>query len=155
MLSIEVHPSPRFGEKIYGLSNRIRSKWNQKLEEVAHLLKEKVLQNLDGKILHKRSGQLYESIHEETYSSGYDFIAFVGPIPATPKAFALEFGGKGDYIIPVGQKGFLASKEGDFFSKRDVLHPPSKEYAYLRIAAEEIEPMIPGEFITVLNGAFE
>src|SRR6266436_314187 len=108
MLSIEVRPSDRFGEKLYGLSHRIRSKWNARLEETAHLLKEKVLQNLDGKILQKRSGQLYESIQEETYTSGYDFIAFVGPIPATPKAYALEFGGKGDYVIPVGPKGFLA-----------------------------------------------
>jgi len=155
VLSIEVHPSPRFGEKIYGLSNRIRSKWNQRLEATAHLLKEKVLQNLDGKILHKRSGQLYESIHEETYASGYDFIAFVGPIPASPKAFALEYGGKGDYIIPVGPKGFLASKDGDFFSKRDVIHPPSKEYAYLRTAMEEIEPTLPGEFGLSVSEALE
>jgi hypothetical protein len=151
MLSIEVKTSDRFGEKIYGLSDRIRTKWNAKLEETAHLLKEKVLQNLDGKILHKRSGQLYESIQEETYTSGYYFIAFVGPIPATPKAFALELGGRGDYIIPVGPKGFLARKEDNFFSKRDVLHPPSKEYAYLRTALEEVEPTIPGEFAAILQ----
>ncbi len=145
MLSIEVQPSAAFGEKIYGLSRRVRQKWNQKLEATTYLLKEKVLQNLDGKILQKRSGQLYGSIQEEIQVSDYDFIAFVGPIPATPKAYALELGGKGDYVIPVGPKGMLANKEGDFFSKRDVTHTPSKEYAYLRTAMEEVEAGLPGE----------
>jgi len=145
MLSIQITPSARFGEKLYGLSARVRRKWNDRLTELARLTKEKVLENLDGKILNKRSGELYESITEEHFTSGYDFIAFVGPIPATPKAIVLEFGGQGDYVIPVGPKGFLANKEGDFFSKRDVIHPPSKEYAYLRHALEDMESLAPAE----------
>jgi hypothetical protein len=153
MLSIQITPSPGFGEKIYGLSARIRTKWNQKLEQTAELLHEKVLENLSGKILGVRSGQLRDSIQKDVYSSGYDFIAFVGPVPATPKAFALEYGGKGDYLIPVGPKGFLANREGDFFTKHSVDHPPSKEYAYLRMALEEVEIGLPGELVLAVDEA--
>lgn len=149
MLSIQIGPSTAFGEKLYGLSKRLRSKWNARMESAGQELKAKVLENLDGKILQKRSGQLYDSIELDVYTEGYDFIAFVGPVPATPKAMSLEFGGKGDYLIPIGAKGVLANKDTGFFSKSSVIHPPSKEYAYLRTALEEIEASLPGELAGV------
>lgn len=154
MLAIEIKPSDRFGEKLYGLSSRVRRKWNLKLEETAKLLYEKVLENLSGKILQSKTGQLRESIELETQTSGYDFIAFVGPVPATPKAYALEFGGRGDYLIPLGPKGMLANRETGFFSKNSVIHPPSKEYAYLRTALSDIEATLPGELVAVIDEEF-
>lgn len=154
MLSIQIHPSEAFGEKLYGLSDRVRAKWNAKLETVAKLLYEKVIENLEGKILQPRSRQLVDSVDLEIFTSGYDFVAFVGPVPATPKAAALEFGGEGDYVIPVGPKGVLANPQTGFFSKHDVVHPPSKEYAYLRTALRDIENLIPDEFETIFQELF-
>lgn len=154
MLSIQISSSEAFGEKLYGLSERVRLRWNAKLEATARLLYEKVIENLSGRILHEQSGQLRDSIDLEIFTSDYDFIAFVGPVPVTPKAVALEFGGVGDYLIPVGPKGVLANPTTGFFSKHSVVHPPSKEYAYLRTAMEEVESLIPGEFETLLREEF-
>lgn len=151
MLDIEVTPSPLFGMKLFNLNKRLRTKWNRTLERTATELYEKVLENLSGKILNVKTDQLRQSIAKEVESSDFDFIAFVGPVPATPKAYALEYGGKGDYVIPVGAKGVLANRETGFFSKRDVLHPPSKEYAYLRTAMEEVEVLLPIELDVALR----
>jgi len=108
-----------------------------------------VIENITGKVLQSRSGDLLRKLGPgpEVYASGYDFIAFVGPRPAGPKEYALEFGGKGAYVIPVGLKGFLANEEDDFFSKADVVHPPSKEYRYLREARDEVEEFLPGDLV--------
>jgi hypothetical protein len=154
MLSIQISSSDAFGERLYGLSDRVRTRWNEKLEFTAKLLYEKVIENLSGRILQVQSGQLRDSVELEVFTSGYDFIAFVGPVPVTPKAVALEFGGAGDYLIPLGRGGVLANRETGFFSKSTVVHPPSKEYAYLRTAMEEIEALIPTEFDALLREEF-
>jgi hypothetical protein len=154
MLSVQITSSEAFGERLYGLSDRVRARWNAKLESTARLLYEKVIENLSGKILQIQSGELLGSIDLEIFTSEYDFIAFVGPVPVTPKAVALEFGGAGDYLIPVGKGGVLANKDTGFFSKATVVHPPSKEYAYLRVAMEEVENLIPNEFDMIFREEF-
>lgn len=147
MLSLEIKPSERFGERIYGLAARTRRQWNEKLGLLADLLYDKVIENLSGKVLQTKTQQLRGSITKEVSTSGYDFIAFVGPEPATPKAYALEFGGKSSYLIPVGPKGVLANRETDFFSKHDVIHPPSLEYRYLRSARDDVALIAPKELL--------
>jgi hypothetical protein len=145
MLSIEIRATEDFFTKLKGYTARTQAKYNTELDRITDLVLTKVIENLSGKILQSKTGELVGSISKETHHSGYDFIGFVGPVPATPKAWALEFGGKHSYLIPLGDKGVLANKDEQFFSKRAVIHPPSKEYAYLRSALDDVLPEIDGK----------
>jgi len=140
MLSIEIRPTQGFGEDLVDLSARQRRKADQELDRLADLLYTKVIENLSGKVLQSKTGELKGSISKEVYHSGYEFIAFVGPVPATAKAFALEYGGKDYYMIYPSKAQVLAwiADDGDYVFAKRVAHPPSKEYAYLRSALEEV-----------------
>lgn len=142
MLSIEVRAEEEFFTKLKGYTARTQRKYNLELDRITELVFQKIVENLNGKILQPKTGQLRDSIQKEVHHEGYDFIAFVGPVPATAKAYALEYGGTHEYPIPVGPKGILANKDDNFFSKRDVLHPPALKYAYLALALAEVEPEI-------------
>lgn len=154
MLSIEVRAEEGFFEKLKGYTARTQRKYNLELDRITELVFQKVIENLNGKILQPKTGQLRDSIQKETHHEGYDFIAFVGPLPPTAKAYALEYGGDHSYPIPVGPKGFLANKDDNFFSKSDVIHPPALKYAYLASALTEVEPEIDAQkfFATLEEG---
>jgi hypothetical protein len=101
----------------------------------------KVRANVDGAILARRSGQLANSIRVSSRQEGNDYVGSVYVDPATPKAFALEFGGTKDYIITALTKPnlmFFWEREERWFVGPMVNHPPSKEYAYLRSALEDV-----------------
>jgi hypothetical protein len=145
MLSIEIRTNDAFYTKLKGYTQRTQAKYNAELDRITDLIFTKVIENLSGKILEPKTGQLRDSIVKETHHSGYDFIGFVGPVPTTAKAYALEFGGRDWYLIPIGERGVLANKAENFFSKSAVGHPPSKEYAYLRSALNDVLPEIDGK----------
>lgn len=148
MFAIQITTSQAIYDEWSELPVKFRLELATKIDRIADLVEAKVRENLSGGILDIKSGQLIGSIRKEidiaaigAVEHGGAFIAFVGPIPATPKAWALEYGGKGSYVIPVGKRGVLANRETGFFSKRDVVHPPAKEYAYLRSVPPEIAPI--------------
>ena len=111
------------------------------------------MRNVEGAVLNRKTGQLAESIEIHVTTSTEPMVGWVGPVPASPKAWALEVGGKGSYIIPIGKVGVLANKETGFFSRRDVLHPPMRARHYLELALEELN--VEEEFISAINGALE
>lgn len=123
------------------LPEALREAIREKTIDQTIALYNKVMENVEGKILHSKSGQLAESIK---YSSKQDGDAYTGSIyvsPATPKAFALEYGGKDYYsIVPVNKKmlHFFWEKVGMSVYLDYVDHPPSKEFGYLRTALEDV-----------------
>lgn len=152
MLSIEIKPTESFGEKIYGLSARVRHKWDQRLDALTELLYDKVIANVSGKILQSKTGDLKSRIVKESFHSGYEFIGFVGINQATPKDYALEFGGTGPYTITPKEKLWLYwydQYSGPVFAKH-VNHPPSREYRYIREAEEEVRLLAPKELLVGL-----
>lgn len=106
------------------------------------LLKLKVLENLNGKILQKVSGELIGSVHSSVEGNENTLTASVFIEPETPKAWALERGGKGDYTITPKGRILAFLIEGKQVFARSVLHPPMKEYAYLREALREVGPEV-------------
>lgn len=151
MFSIQVTTDVDVLEKWTSLPQRFKAALAAKMDILAKALEDKVIENLSGKVLQTKSGQLVRSIHREVHVSEYEIIAFVGPIPTSPKAYVQEFGGKGAYLIQVGSKGVLANRETGFFSKHDVIHPPLPERSYLRSALLEIAPEVPIELIAGID----
>jgi hypothetical protein len=134
--------------KLDGLDEKIRVAVAAKLTELTGILHNKVIENISGKILQKQSGQLAGSIQQSVDTSNEPMIGFVFPEPASPKAWALEKGGESYYPITPTKAAVLRfiAKSGETVFAKSVNHPPSKEFAYLRLALEEMEPIIPAEF---------
>jgi len=125
------------------------------MNKITDALYEMVVENLSGKILQAKSGQLLRSVKktlpemvEEGFIQGSVVIE-----PATAKAYALEYGGKKPYPIPKGlRKTLMGNLEEDFGPVKKVYaHPPSKAYGYLSTAAEEIEPELIGTWVEVFQ----
>ena len=128
-----------------------------KLTELTHQLYNKVQENLSGRILQKQSGQLAGSIQQTIETNDEVIIGTVFPSPASPKAWALEKGGVAAYdIVPIKAKLLhFITKEGQEVFAHHVTHPPSKEFAYLRLALEEMAPIIPAEFQQAIQAVFD
>lgn len=130
------------------LDSLFRAALEAKFTELSHRLYQKVIENLSGRVLKKESGQLAASIREEVDVSGDVMMAIVGPEPQTPKAWALEYGGSKNYAIFPSKANVLRfywDKVGSVVFLPYVDHPPSKEYAYLRTALAEMEPIAAAE----------
>lgn len=139
----------QYDSKLDNLDEEIRIAVAAKLTELTRLLYEKVIENVSGKILQKRTGQLAESIITEIDIISNPMIGSVFPLPQTPKAFALEKGGEKSYIITPSKATMLKfywDKMGKTMFLRSVNHPPSKEFAYLRLALEDMETLVPEGF---------
>ena len=139
--------------KFDGLPEELHDAIAEKLIDQTYSLYQKVMRNVEGAVLNRKTGQLAESIEIHVTTSTEPMVGWVGPVPASPKAWALEVGGKGSYIIPIGKVGVLANKETGFFSRRDVLHPPMRARHYLELALEELN--VEEEFISAIDGALE
>lgn len=131
------------------LDVKMRRAISRKMTELTILLYEKVQENLAGKILQTKSGQLLSSVEYERERMTEGVITgsvFINP--ETPKAFALEFGGKGNYPIVPTKSSVLRfiSKGGATVFASSVDHPPSRKFGYLQHALEEIELRIPERF---------
>ena len=155
MLEISLEGTTRFDS----LGRRLRVATEKKMVELTDLLYNKVMENISGRILQKRSGALASSIQRSVDLTQEVMVGSVFPEPADPKAWALEKGGTSNYPI-VSSKGamlkFYWDKAGKTVFLSHVDHPASKEFAYLRTALEEIVPEVPRgfqEYIqTVLDG---
>jgi hypothetical protein len=154
MLEISLEGTTR----IDSIGRHLRVATEKKMIELTDLMYEKVMENVSGKILNKQTGQLAGSIHKENASAGDFYLGSVYVSPVTDKAWVLEKGGKGYYPITATKASVLHffSKSGEEVFTKSVNHPPSKEFAYLRRALEEMEDVVPRGFRdyiqTVLDG---
>ena len=135
------------------VSPALRERMGREIVSVGEILYAKVMENVSGKILQTKTGQLAGSIVMETDVASDPMSVFVGPVPETPKAFALEFGGKGSYeILPTKSRLLhFFSKSGDEVFTSHVNHPPSKAFRYLREALDELRPTIEGTFLEAVE----
>jgi hypothetical protein len=132
-----------------GLDEELKVAIAAKLTELTNVLYDKVIDNVSGKILKKQTGELASSIRQEVDTEADVMIGTVFPSPASAKAWALEKGGEKSYVI-VPTKAtilkFFWDKVGQTVFFTSVNHPPSKEFAYLRLALEEMETLVPDGF---------
>lgn len=155
MVEINLSAEFRFAEW-RRLPEEIRDVMREKIIDQTFAVYKKVIENVEGKILQQKSGQLAQSIKIKTGQQGNDYVGEVYVDPATPKAYALEYGGKDYYAIyPVNKTWlhFFWEKIGMWVYLDYVNHPPSKEYAYLRQALEEVN--LEEGFTTILDTAIQ
>jgi hypothetical protein len=151
MLEISLQAS---GVELEGLDERLKEAVAAKLTELTRLAYAKVVENLSGRILQKRSGQLLGSVREEVYIGTDVMTGSVYMENAGPKAYALEKGGERSYpIFPTKASvlRFYWDKVGRVVYFHEVNHPPSREFAYLRTAAEEVEALVPEGFRSAID----
>lgn len=134
-----------YDRKLSDLDERIKLAVVEKLIQLTRMAYDKVEENLSGKVLQKRTGQLLESVHETVNTSGEIMVGSVFMDPASPKAFALEKGGEGFYPIVATKASVLAwfDKSGQKRFAKSVIHPPSKAYRYLGLVADEMREIVP------------
>jgi hypothetical protein len=144
----------KYDGKLEGLDEKIKAAVEAKLGQLSYVLYTKVMENVSGKILGKRSGSLASSIKLEVDYGSNPMVGTVFPEPADAKAWALEKGGKGYYPITPSKASVLAfywDKEGRQAFLPSVNHPPSKAYAYLSSALQEMEDLVPEGFREALE----
>jgi hypothetical protein len=140
----------RFG----GLAEEIKTAVAAKLSELTYALYSKVMENVEGRILAKRSGDLARSIRLEVDTANNPMVGAVFPEPADAKAWVLEEGGERNYsILPTKAQvlAFYWEKEGRFAFLPAVDHPPSKAFRYLGLALDEMEPLVSEGFLEAIN----
>jgi hypothetical protein len=142
-------------EYLKQMPEEMQDRMREKMNMLVVKLQEKVLDNLHGKVLNKVSGQLADSISKQVRVDSRAISAWVGPIPMTPKAYALELGGTSYYKIVPTKKDFLKfeGKDGNLVIRKIVRHPPSKAFGYLIKALEEMGPDIDQAFTELLDEA--
>jgi hypothetical protein len=146
-------------ENIRDLDGRLTAALAAKTEKLTEVVYTKVRENLSGKILQTKSGQLLGSVQTKTDTAAFPMTGDVFMDPATPKAGALEHGGRGDYPIVATKAtvlAYIAEGGAKRFAKR-VTHPPSKAFGYLRSVFEEMQTTVADEYRStieeVINGS--
>jgi hypothetical protein len=139
--------------RLDAIGRRLRVATERQTFRATQLLEYKVLENLTGKILQLKTGQLYDSVRKTLDQNGdvYEGRVFIEPV--TDKALALEYGGEGYYPIDPSKGEFLKfywEKMGSVVLARHVNHPPSKEFMYLRAAMDEAREEIPQGYQNVI-----
>lgn len=130
------------------LDQRFRGALENKFFALSEQLYRKVIENVSGTVLQQRSGELARSIWRDVDIVGDTLTASVAVRPETPKALALEFGGSKSYAIYPSKARvlhFFWDKVGAWVYLTGVSHPPSREFAYLRKALAELEPIVVSE----------
>lgn len=141
--------------RLDSLGRRLRVATEKKMTQLTDMLYDKVIENLSGKILQRKSGELASSIRKELDFSADVMIGTVYVEPATAKAEALEYGGKEYYPIVATKASVLHffTKSGQEVFAKSVRHPPSKEFAYLRHALWDVEELVPEGFREYIQAA--
>lgn len=132
-----------FDERLDGLDEAIFGAVAKKMIALTQELYEKVVENLSGKILQQKSGELVGSVRQSVDVAADPMTGSVYMEPASPKAWALERGGEREYLIVPTKANILRfywDKVGQTVFFPSVNHPPSREFAYLRTALEELRP---------------
>jgi hypothetical protein len=144
----------KYDGRLEGLDEEIKAAVAVKLNQLTDVLYSKVIENLSGKVLQKRTGALLDSIRREVDVGDNPMIGTVFPEPADAKAWALELGGEREYAILPTKASVLAffwEKEGRQVFLPSVNHPPSRAFRYLGIALDEMEALVPEGFREALD----
>lgn len=142
------------------LDNMEHTLWaavSAKVEQLTKAMHDKVIENVSGKILQKKSGQLAESI-QMRFEYGAELVrGSVFPEPASPKAWALEKGGEEFYsIVPVKARLLhWIDKGGEKVFAKEVNHPPSKAFRYLGEAFDEIKAVALDELAATVQATLD
>jgi phage pi2 protein 07 len=143
-----------YSNNIKEMETKIREAIAAKLVVLTDVMYGKVITNLSGAILNKQSGQLVSSVKQYVDTSSEPMVGEVFIDPVTPKALALEYGGKSYYLIaPVKAQMLHWERGGEYFFRKQVNHPPSKAYGYLHVAFEEMEGLVSEEFKNAIDEA--
>lgn len=137
---------------------RVREAMKEKLMSLAERVRDKVIENVSGGILEIKSGQLVRSIALEFDDRGDSFSAFIGPRPITPKAAALELGGKGYYPILPSKQAYLHffwESKGVWVRTKRVNHPPSRAFGYVKSAVGELRSEMVRDMRRAVVAAFD
>lgn len=134
--------------RLDSLGRRLRVATEKKMIQLTGMLYDKVIENVSGKILQKQSGELASSIKQQLDLVGETMLGSVFVDPANDKAWVLEKGGKGYYPIVATKAQVLHffTKSGTEVFTKSVHHPPSREFAYMRTALEEMTELVPQGF---------
>ncbi len=155
MLTLEI--AFTYDGKLDDMEHTLWGAVSAKLEQLTTLMRDKVVENVSGKILQKKTGQLAESIQQRFEYSDNFVRGSVFPEPASPKAWALEKGGEEFYsIVPV--KGRLLrwlDKDGAKIFAKQVNHPPSRPFRYLGEAFDEIKAVAVEELGGVVQASLD
>lgn len=143
--------------RLDSLGRRLRVATEKKMTELTGLLYDKVVENVGGKILQKRSGKLAASIRQQLDLVGEVMLGQVFPDPADDKSWTLEKGGKGRYQITATKASVLHffTKSGQEVFAKSVNHPPGQEFAYLRLALEDMQEIVPRGFQEYIRGVLD
>lgn len=153
MLNVEFTVSPNLAY----LDERLKKAVAAKLTELTLLMFDKVQENLNGKILQKKTGQLSDSIRKNVDTSTDVMVGVVFPDPASPKAWALEKGGQGYYPIVPTKATVLSwmGKSGARVFRAEVNHPPSKAFHYMEAALDEMRELVPAGFEEAIQSVLD
>lgn len=147
-----------YDSNLDGLDERVKLAIAKKLLSLTTLMHDKVIENISGKILQQKTGQLISSIQQRTDTNSNPMVGEVYVEPATAKAWALEKGGEREYqILPTKAEvlRFYWDKIGQVVSFHSVNHPPSREFAYLKAALLEMETLAPEGLQAAIDEALE
>ena len=138
------------------LNTRAYAALAKKFVELNDQLYAKVVENVSGRILKKQTGELASQIYREVTIGQDTMLGEVGVRPESPKAWALEKGGKGYYAILPNKSHILHfywGKLGKMVFLPSVNHPPSRKFGYLISALEEMRTLVPEEMDRALHQA--
>jgi hypothetical protein len=141
--------------RIDSIGRRLRVATERKMLQLTEALYEKVIENVSGKILQIKSGSLVSSIHMTTDFSQELMTGSVYVEPADDKAWVLEKGGKGSYPIVATKAEVLHffTKSGVEVFTKSVDHPPSRKFAYMQTALDDMRELVPQGFAQYIQAA--
>lgn len=137
-----------------GIDKRYDALMKERFAEVADMLQQKVIDNIMYAKFKNPTGALAGTIQKDVDTGSSPMSVIVGPVPESPKAWALEYGGKGSYAIfptKAAVLRFYWEKVGAVVFRPYVQHPPMMEYRYLRDALAEAEPEALGMLASVID----
>lgn len=141
------------------IDQELRDAIFDKLEALTKLMYDKAYENLSGKILQTKSGDLRRDLHFKTTRSRWYQTGTVYIAPVSGKALALEYGSKGRIIeaINAGYLKFFWEKESRIFKGRPgqvIEQKPTKAYRYLQSALEDMPGQVYEGFNQVIDEVF-
>lgn len=147
-----------YDSNLDGLDERVKAAIAKKLTMLTTIMHNKVVENITGKILQQKTGQLLSSIQQRVDTSSNPMMGEVFVEPTSAKAWALEKGGEREYqILPTKSAvlRFYWDKVGQVVNFYSVNHPPSREFAYLKTALMEMETLVAEGLQSAIDEALE
>lgn len=134
---ISLDDPARFIPRLQKLANEMPRFVVRMMDWTAIRAKELAIENLKGKVLHKRSGNLMGRLWKNVGVKGSGLVeAYLWTdVPYGP---VHEFGGRGYYTItPKNKKALKFTVGGKEIFRKSVNHPPAKKRPWLRPAGEQ------------------